>query len=141
MAVGRATLVVQTSFTDDHQTVESVLAAAIDKTRLRRVGSAKAYERSDGGLEVRCDVEYGPVLGVSEHDFRRWFPTVRNNCTFSITQMAVLRYTRIEQSTEDVAAHLAELERQVADAEVDLHVRERFSKDISRIRAQLCQAG
>jgi hypothetical protein len=101
-------------------------AAEIDaRPTIRRIGEV-TERRTDTVIELRADVEYGPVFGGYASDLRRQLETI---LSASITDRAVFHIRRRELTDDDIVR----LRDAVDDVSLTLPARARLSELLSRL--------
>ena len=136
LAEARSTLIVQRVF-KDHETTDDVdgwLESLIDRTTvLRRLGGADSIvivqpnSEAYGRVEVRCNVEYGPVFGCWESDIQSQLEAMFRGID---ALFAVFNFTRREYTPSDVDA----MEAKVDDLALDLAERKRYEDLLRKLR-------
>jgi hypothetical protein len=139
MVMATATLILQHAYGDESSDL-SVLASGfehlIDTTDvLRRVGAATTEHYGDV-VEVRCDVEYGPVW-ATEADMRRHlqrqtreFASILNAQDFAVFNVAPVEVTSSEQLDELIG----NLTARSNDIRVPLPLRKQLATVVGRLR-------
>jgi hypothetical protein len=138
MVIVRATLVVQgSSGTDaDHIGLVSEFERGIDTTDvLRRVGSATIQHNAEL-VEVRCDVEYGPIR-ANEADMRRHLERQARALASSLggRESAVFNVVPVElTSREQLDEIIGSLTARSNDIAVPLALRTQLATVVTRLR-------
>jgi hypothetical protein len=122
----------------------AVFEAAIDKCpTLRRTGSAvlRSGEVAD---ELRCEVEYGPVLGCYVSDLRNRLkfdivPALGRTSNFELLDFGVLSFVRHECEPQEIEEEIVELTRRLDDTSLPVPVREIVSQLIEQRRRYLAE--
>ncbi len=83
-------------------------------------------------VEIRCDVEYGPVFGCAESDIHRQLEAICRNGSGgdTVSGFAVFKFKRRELSTADVDL----LGAKIDDTNVDLVERKRCEGILKKLR-------
>lgn len=133
-AIGRGTFVVLC--TNDPPEGATLLELAIgDTDALRQRGPVTA--RRDGTiLELRVDVEYGPVRGAYESDLQRQLRAL--TIPLKTISAEVFSFRRKELITQaDLDEVLPALEQEVEDLHVSLRARKHLSDLITKVRESM----
>jgi hypothetical protein len=146
MAMATGTLVVRClwvypvdgNYGQDH---EQALQQGIDNTTvLRRVGEVTSHKQvideRHSVIELRCDVEYGPVFGCHESDLVRQLKSIVQETPLKddAQEAAVFNFVRRELSSVNVAEVLSTLEAKLEDVRLPLKARKNVSNTITRLR-------
>lgn len=126
LAHATATLVVQRQINDEDATAQAFTTEVDALAVLRRIGDVTVRTMGDV-VELRADVEYGPVFGCHESDFTRHLKLLRG-------KGEVFNFRRHAVSVEGLAAALSNLEAQVDDMALPLATRKYASKRLAQLR-------
>lgn len=137
MAMATATLVVQYAYSDtiDSAGIAAELERSIDTTdALRRAGGA-TIQQNLKLVEVRCDIEYGPIR-ANDADMRRHLERQTHEIASRLgaQDSAVFNVVHAELTSDQVAEFIGKLTDRSNDIGVPLPLRKQLATVVTRLR-------